>query len=282
MGFDPRTGAYVDTRVARGFPLGGIGAGGFGFQTDGSFGELRLNNNWMCPIRGARGCFHAVFARRGADGTALLLRRAGVEPEYENARTVRSTTFVGALPAFTLRYADDALPVAVALEGFTPHVPHDVRASTLPAAVCRFRLANPGPDPVEAAVLFAFENVLGRGGSGNLGLVLGPEHEVRGLRERVVYDSVAGNHQREARVGRRRGVRFLTTQRWEDGSHRRGVTGEYLLLVDPDPDVDVTVCDGWDADDPRPALLDDFAATGRIRSRAADAAASRPAAVAAG
>ena len=276
MAFDPGTGAYVDGRVARGFPLGGIGAGGFGFQTDGSFGELRLNNNWMCPIRGVRGAFHALYARHGGDRTALLLRRTGMEPEYGGIPNVRSTTFVGALPAFTLRYDDPALPLDVVLEGFTPHVPHDVRDSTLPAAVFRFRLRNVGAAPVEAALLFAFENVLGRGGSGKLGLVLGPEHEMRGVRERVVYDSVEGNHQREARVGRRRGVRFLTSQRWDERSHRRGVMGEYLLLVDPEPDFEVTVCDSWDADDPRPPMLADFARSGRVR--AGGDAGGRPAA----
>jgi uncharacterized protein (DUF608 family) len=49
--FDPDSGAYRDCRVARLFPLGGIGAGGLGFNTDGRFEELRLTNNWMCGTR---------------------------------------------------------------------------------------------------------------------------------------------------------------------------------------------------------------------------------------
>jgi uncharacterized protein (DUF608 family) len=266
MPFDPATGAYVDTGVARGFPMGGIGAGGFGFDADGSFGELRLNNNWMCPVRGARGCFHALFTEREGECRMLLLRRASAEREYDGVRNVRSTRFVGLLPAFTLAYEDD-LPLRVELAGFTPHVPHDVRDSTLPAAAFRFRLENSGAARVTASVLFSFENVLGRGGSGNLGLVLGPEHEARGVRERIVYDSVAGNFQEEAAVGGRRGVRFRTAQRWDERSHRSGVAGEYLLLAEAGPGIDVTVCDGWNADDARPALLDDFARDGRIRSR---------------
>jgi len=262
MGFDPATGAYVDTAVARGFPLGGIGAGGFGFNTDGSFGELRLNNNWMCPVRGARACFHALFTPAGT----VMLRRAAAEREYAGVRNVRGTSFVGLLPAFTLRYDDD-LPLDVELSGFTPHVPHDVRESTLPAAVFRFSVTNRAGAAVPAAVLFSFENVLGRGGSGNLGLVLGAEQEMRGVRERVVYDSVTGNFQEEATVGTRRGVRFRTTQAYDRASHRRGVMGEYLLVAETGPGIDVTVCDGWNADDVRPLLLDDFARDGRIRSR---------------
>ena len=74
-GFDAHTGAYVDTRVARGFPLGGIGSGGLTLQTDGGFGELRANNNWMCPVRGLRGAFHALFVRSGQRTDTVVLRR---------------------------------------------------------------------------------------------------------------------------------------------------------------------------------------------------------------
>jgi uncharacterized protein (DUF608 family) len=263
MAFDPATGAYIDTRVARGFPLGGIGSGGICIDADGGFGELRLNNNWMSPIPPPRGAFHALWTRAAG---AVVLRRPPPGGEYGGLPNVRATRFVGMLPAFTLEYETSA-PLAVRLDGFTPHVPHDARSSTLPAAVFRFTLANAGPRAVEAALLFAFENVLGRGGTGHLGLELNAEHEITGVRRRVVYDSIAGNFQEEARVGAARGVRFRTAQRYGERDHRRSVTGEYLLLVEDAPALDVTVCNGWNADDPRPAVLDDFAREGRIRSR---------------
>jgi non-lysosomal glucosylceramidase len=266
MGFDPEIGAYVDTRVARGFPLGGIGSGSVCFNTDGSFGELRCNNNWMCPIPPPRGAFHALHVRDRAGARALMLRRAGAVAEYGGLPNVRSTRFIGLLPAFTLDYEDD-LPLRVRLSGFTPHVPYDLRESTLPAAVFRFTLQNLGDASLDVALLFSFENVLGRGGTGHLGLMLGPEHEVRGMRRRVTYDSIAGNFQEAAEVGGRRGIRFGSAQRHGEREHRRSVGGEYLLLVEPAPDLEVTVCDGWNVDDPAPAMLADFARDGRIRSR---------------
>jgi non-lysosomal glucosylceramidase len=262
--YDAATGAYVDTRVARGFPLGGIGAGGLCLQTDGSFGELRANNNWMCPVRGLRGALHALRARAGDVQRAVLLRRAGPEPEYAGLPNVRGTAFVGLLPGFTLRYDDATLPVDVALHGFTPHVPHDVRRSTLPVAVFRFVVTNRQPVAAEVALLFAFENVLGRGGSGHLGLVLGPDDAMAGVRPRVVYDSVAGSFQEAVVVDGHRGVRFRTDQAWPAGDHRRSVTGEYLLLAERAPGLDVTVCAGWDADDAAPAVLAHFAREGRV------------------
>ncbi|MCW5889964.1 MAG: hypothetical protein KIT14_05365 [bacterium] len=260
-GFDPATGAYVDTRAARGFPLGGIGSGGVSFETDGGFGELRCQNDWMHPLRGVRGAFQALWTRPG--GVAMLRRRH--DGEYANARNVAGTTFTGTLPSFTLRI-DDPLPVVPVVSGFTPHVPHDLRDSTLPAASFRVALTNPGADAAPAAVLLSWENVLGRGGSGHLGPELGPEQEMRGVRRRVVWDSVAGNWQEPARVVGARGVRFRTDQRWDARSHRAGVVGEHLLLVAEDDGVEITVCDGWDAGAAAASVLDDFALDGRLRS----------------
>ena len=182
-------------------------------------------------------------------------------------RAVRGTTFVGTLPSCTLAFDDD-LPVRVVLHAFTPHVPHDVRDSTMPVALFRFALENHGRAPVEAAILFSFENVLGRGGTGHLGVDLGPGQELRGVRQRVVYDSVAGNWQESVTIDGRPGVRFRTDQHFDARSHRAGVTGEYLLLAEPGPGIEVTTCDGWDAGAERASVLDDFARDGRVRSLA--------------
>jgi uncharacterized protein (DUF608 family) len=264
--FDPDSGAYLDCRVKRGFPLGGIGAGNVCLNTDGSFGELRSNNNWMCPVRGLRGSFFAVFSQLGERRETVVLRRPpppGAPAEYAGAHDVESTTFVGLLPSFSLRFQHH-LPIGILLDGFTPHVPHDVPSSTLPVAVLRFHLENPDDDPVVAAVLFSFENVLGRGGTGHLGVDLGPEGELLGVRQRVVYDSVAGNVQEAVTIAGRRGVRFRTEQRWDERDHRRSVTGEYLMLVESADGLEVTVCDAWNADAERSSALDGFARDGRV------------------
>ena len=266
--FDEDSGAYVDCRVKRGFPLGGIGAGQICLNTDGSFGELRSNNNWMCPVRGLAGSFFALHAKSADETQTILLRGAPAEdapPDYASAVNVASTTFAGMLPAFSLRF-EHALPFGLTLDGFTPHVPHDVASSTLPAAIFRFRFENPGGTEITTAILFSFENVLGRGGSGHLGVELGPEGELTGVRSRVVYDSVTGNFQEEASVEGRRGVRFRTEQAYDERDHRRSVTGEYLMLVEPAPGLEVTVCDGWNAGAAASTVLDEFAQDGRISS----------------
>src|SRR5262245_4872929 len=130
--FDPGTGAYTDEIVARGFPLGGIGAGSLCLNADGSFGEVRCHNNWMAPIPAPRGSFLALFAHRGDVARTVLVRRPRADDEYEGVVLVGGTRFVGELPQFTLRVDDDGLPLDVTVAGFTPHVPHEIRDSTLP------------------------------------------------------------------------------------------------------------------------------------------------------
>lgn len=280
MGFDPSTGTYVDARAARGFPMGGIGSGGFTVATDGGFGEFRWNNNWMCPIPAGRGAFHALWVEQAGRRRMLVLRRtAPGAGEYEGVERVRSTVFAGMLPGFALAFEDE-LPLEVTLEGFTPHVPHELRDSTLPAALFRFRLESRSDDACDVAVLFALENLLGCGGTGHLGVELGPEHELVGVKGRIAYDEVAGNVQERVALARATGVRFRTTQRFDPRAHRAGVVGEYLLVCETAPGFEVTAA-SFDAAAARPPVLDAFARDGRVAWRPAGGEERPAAAVAA-
>jgi uncharacterized protein (DUF608 family) len=216
----------------------------------------------MCPIREVRGAFHALFVAQDERRRMLMLRRSG-EAEYDGVARIRSTVFAGALPSFALAFEDE-LPVEVSLEGFTPHVPHDLRDATLPAAVLSFRLESRSDRACDVGILFALENLLGRGGTGHLGVELGAEHELTGVKSRIVYDDVEGNVQEAVAIGDRRGIRFRTQRRVDPRSHRAGTLGEYLLLCEAGPGVEVTVCEGFDPTLPHPPVLDDFARDGRI------------------
>ncbi len=45
--WDEKSNEYIDSAVKRGFPMGGMGSGGFSLGTDGGFVEFRTNNNWI-------------------------------------------------------------------------------------------------------------------------------------------------------------------------------------------------------------------------------------------
>ena len=243
--FDADSGAYVDCRVKRGFPLGGIGAGQVCLNSDGSFGELRSNNNWMCPVRGLRGSFFAVHAARGDERKTVVLRRPPA--------TARRAEYAGAQQR---RLDDLRRHAAVVLAALPPRsavrsrarrlhaarAARSARARPCRSAVFRFRLENPVDEPRStAAVLFSFENVLGRGGTGNLGVDARPRGRAAPACGRA-SSTTASPATTRRRPASARGAASASapTQQWDARDHRRSVTGEYLMLVEPADDLEVT------------------------------------------
>src|SRR5688572_12227965 len=70
---DAQTGVVTDERLASGVPFGGIGTGKVELLTDGTFGNLTLNNNWDRPIASLPGSFFAVRTRVGTKAEAKVL-----------------------------------------------------------------------------------------------------------------------------------------------------------------------------------------------------------------
>jgi len=69
-------------------------------------------------------------------------------------------SFCGEYPIGFVDYHDDASPVAVSLEAFSPFIPLDADDSNLPATVMRFTLTNTGGAPVEAQLAGWLENAV--------------------------------------------------------------------------------------------------------------------------
>ncbi len=273
--YDEKTGEYVDSAAARGFPMGGIGAGGFSLGTDGMFTEFRMNNNWMNPVRNVPGTFFALFAEKGTGKHSRILRRQAPKAEYANIRQVRSTRFRGELPGFRLCFEDD-LPVEVCLTGFTPHVPHNIKDSTLPAAWFTFELKNVADEEVRLSVLFSWQNILGCGGTGHTGLKKRGKVPY-GLKGKLTYREFQGNYQEKSETADG-SLLFRTRQKPDPRSHRMGTVGEYCLRAIPPPGFETLVCESWDAASENPSLLAEFSEGGVLPLKdAADKEPSLPA-----
>ncbi len=168
-------------------PLGGLGTGTIGLHCDGSLRQWQIFNqvNHDCYVPGS------VFAVRAqpegsAAVTRLLVAEAGENPaEVEPAPLVTdhiypdglrdmcaafgldrvaNTEMRGDYPIARIRYLDDALPVEVELEAFSPMIPLDDEASGLPAIVFVFHIRNPGDTPVDASVMATLQNAVGYDG----------------------------------------------------------------------------------------------------------------------
>uniref|UniRef100_UPI002609BAAB GH116 family glycosyl-hydrolase n=1 Tax=Thermoflexus sp. TaxID=1969742 RepID=UPI002609BAAB len=60
-------------------------------------------------------------------------------------------------------YQWDRLPIRLAVEQFSPVIPHNYRESSYPVAVFLWSVENPTAQPLTVGLLFTWENLLGGG-----------------------------------------------------------------------------------------------------------------------
>ncbi|MVA74541.1 hypothetical protein GC722_00595 [Auraticoccus sp. F435] len=156
-------------------PLGGIGTGTVGLGGRGDLRDFELGNR---PGKGFRPsvAFFAVRAAAG-DGAPRALAVEGPVPveRYEGAfgstaphhglPRFQQASFETAYPFGQVVLSDDTFPLQVTLQGFNPFVFTDTATSSLPVAVLRHRLHNPGGEDVRASVAFAMSNFVGANGT---------------------------------------------------------------------------------------------------------------------
>lgn len=118
-----------------------------------------------------QGC--AIRVRSGGGATERTLDRSG----FPGVR------FCGEYPIGRVRYADDALPVTVELEAFSPFIPLDAAESSLPATILRYTVANTSRAPVEVTLAGWLENAVC--------LDTAPRHARRVRRRNTIVESDA-------------------------------------------------------------------------------------------
>jgi non-lysosomal glucosylceramidase len=150
------------------FPLGGVAAGSIGL---GGRGQLRDWEIYNRPDKGnAPGyAFPGIWVSTGKGRPVARVLEARYQPPYEGSsglgarnapglQRLESAAFTGEYPFARIAFRDRRLPVRVALEAFTPIIPHVPDDSGLPIAVLRYRVTNPGATPVTASIAYALEN----------------------------------------------------------------------------------------------------------------------------
>lgn len=161
------------TSQATAFPLGGIGTGNVSI---GARGELRDWEFENLPDKGRRNPY-SFFAIHAAPAVgvpvtrvleARLTGRHDADAGYAFDQLAGLPRLDGAMlhgeyPVVDVDFADELLPVDVSLHAFTPLIPLDADASGIPAAVLRYRVANPGAEPVSVTIVGSVSHTAGRG-----------------------------------------------------------------------------------------------------------------------
>lgn len=166
----PYTGEHLN-RVA--MPMGGIGAGMISFEGSGKLSQISIRNQpavfnepWMFAA------FHDGQSARLLEGPApawKILFPWG--KEHEDAGTggrsttfglprMRDNTFAARFPFGTATLADDASPITAVVTGWSPFIPLDPDASSLPVCAVEYRLTNTSGRTIVGVFSFSAENFL--------------------------------------------------------------------------------------------------------------------------
>ena len=255
--FDAENRTYIDSPTFRGFPLGGIGNGGISLFADGDFSECRTNHSWNVPVRDLRGSFFAIRTRDGNGRIrAKLLRRTHHRSKEFSVENIAHTRFRGRIPHFELQYEDEDLPVDVSLTGFSPVIPHNVKDSSLPAALFDIEVKNRTNQAVDVSVLFSWQNILGITGTACHAMYR--KHSFRCNHSRRNYAVVPD--------GNLNGVKFCIDKDFEAADPRRRGIGNYLIFTEDNSEAEISSCLSWDHRAEVPGMWQDFVEQGRIKT----------------
>lgn len=153
------------------FPLGGIGAGMFCIEGNGSFGSVSFRN---APDLFHEPCtFSALSVRQGEKSCARIIEGqvprhkifgtkgtlSGLATNYNFGKTYglprfRDNSFRGEFPYAFLEMQDEEMPLQVSVTAFSPFLPLNPDDSSLPAATVIYTFENRTQEPAEAVYSF--------------------------------------------------------------------------------------------------------------------------------
>jgi non-lysosomal glucosylceramidase len=153
------------------FPLGGIGTGTVSIGARGELRDWEISNH---PDKGTwlPFTFFAIRAQvTGQEAVTRVLEARHFGPHegdsgYHIGKVaglprLSASRMRGEYPILNVDFSDDALPVGVRLEAFTPLVPLDVERSAIPGAVIRYHVHNPNAMSVAVTVAGSMSTPIG-------------------------------------------------------------------------------------------------------------------------
>ncbi|MBD3291962.1 MAG: hypothetical protein GF393_03495, partial [Armatimonadia bacterium] len=162
------------------FPLGGIGSGCISLSGRGALVDWEIFNR---PNKGFRPAYSllSLYAREEGAEPVFRVLEGRLQPPYEGSPgetrfprwsegtgpsqlnasgllRMADCSFQGHFPFARVDLADEAVPVDVSIEGWSPFIPRDTDASSLPVAILEVTLCNTTDSTVAATVLLSAEN----------------------------------------------------------------------------------------------------------------------------
>ncbi|MBU7004770.1 MAG: hypothetical protein HXS50_04335, partial [Theionarchaea archaeon] len=156
---------FTNPKLISGVPLGGIGTGKIELCPDGAFHHFTINNNDVFPIDGMKGTYLALNARTGDSSVTKVLQTNSEIFQPEVMLNREEIRYRGLYPRCIVDYAIDNLPLKVKLTAFSPVIPRNLAASSLPVAYFIIEVENTSEGKVEGSICFSWEDINGCWGS---------------------------------------------------------------------------------------------------------------------
>ncbi len=148
-----------------GVPLGSIGTGYFSIAPNGTINRAALHDTFTQHIiRNIKGSFFAVYEHNLASNAKTAYRMVRDNAQYGSMRGYEHTFYRGMYPFVGMSFGkSELLPeTRVALEAFSPIIPHNIKDSSLPVAFFEVHLQNPSGGRKSVSIAFSWEDLLGR------------------------------------------------------------------------------------------------------------------------
>lgn len=175
MGYAAKT--HRHSKARSGIALGGIGAGWFELRQDGIFRNWNTFNNKPHgtgqPLDMPEDTMLFFIVRYEVEGDYPQMKILQIGEGYKVGGIanhyysfpwmtgVDQVEFSATFPFAWLRFTDEDMPLVVELEAFSPFVPHDVKNSSLPAAVFNFRVRSTVEQPVHVMLMASMHSAVG-------------------------------------------------------------------------------------------------------------------------
>ncbi len=154
-------------KVFSGVPLGGIGAGKMEILPNGLFDAFTFLNNWTKPVNGNGKYpgilgYHLALYVSPLDGASTESKTWLLQTEpLAHWPTSKKISYEGSFPRIKLQYEAPGMPVGVSLEAWSPLIPGDVDASSMPGVYFTLRVHNRSKKAYRVGLLFIGRNLSG-------------------------------------------------------------------------------------------------------------------------
>ncbi len=153
----------IDDGYWQGAPLGGIGAGTVGRTYRGDFARwhLHIGRHHYEPLPA---CMFSVFVQTPEETVAQALwteAPQGLLEAWQWRYPRAAGTYYALYPRSWFVYDWERFQIRLAVEQFSPVIPHNYRESSYPVALFIWHVENPTSTPLTVGILFTWQNLIG-------------------------------------------------------------------------------------------------------------------------